>query len=61
LAIFPLEQAGRSNQTELRPHDFFLGLPSFEQNIFQAILNWAIFPHDMRDVLTKLNYAPVCF
>jgi len=23
LAIFPLEKAGRSNQTELRPHNFF--------------------------------------
>jgi hypothetical protein len=29
LAIFPLGKAGRSNQTELRPRDFFWVTPLF--------------------------------
>jgi hypothetical protein len=50
----------RSNQTELRPRNL-LSLPIRLRKHFKNVYDSGDLPACMRDVLTKLNYAPVCF
>jgi hypothetical protein len=50
----------RSNQTELRPRNL-LSLPIQLRKHFTNVSESGDLPACMRDVLTKLNYAPVIY